>query len=529
MVNTPPRMAVYCRVSSEEQRLSETISNQVDFARRYCSLHGLVIADFYLDDGVSGTLPLGDRPAGRRLLEDAARGSFGGVLVYRIDRLARKTIHLLDCYERLDRLGIALRSMTESFDTDTPSGRFVMTMFASIAALERDTLLDRTALGRARRLREGKWISGSPPFGYCLNEHGCLSIDPKEAAIVRRIFDLYTGGEMSTLTVADYLNGTRVPVASVVRNRKGAAGGRWRASRVLRILSDPVYVGRHVGWRQSADGSRESIEITAPSLVSDEVWAAAQEMRKLRAGEARRNSKRLYLLRALVRCGFCGNVYVGDGRVSRTRAYYRCLGGHNVDRSLPRRCPAPALQKDYIETQVWNDVHAFLVREDVISLLLRHLQGPAAGAGEDEVELNAIKGAQMMVDQAKQRLLRLYVDGVVSDQEIHRELNQLDGQRQALLARRAVLDRGRSQSGLRSRIGLQVSEHGSLTQVLSKGLDSAPFESKRRLILMLVDHIAVEPIENDGNGRGPCARVVIHYRFGLPERRTDCLPDSFES
>lgn len=60
--------------------------------------------------------------------------AFGLVLVYRLDRLAPNTLHLLNAYEKLDKLGIGLRSMAEQFDTSTATGKFVMTMFASIAA-----------------------------------------------------------------------------------------------------------------------------------------------------------------------------------------------------------------------------------------------------------------------------------------------------------------------------------------------------------------------------------------------------------
>ena len=69
-------VALYLRVSSEEQRDRETIEIQRDFLTQYCELYGLEVADVYADDGVSGTIPLHERPAGRRLLEDAREGKF---------------------------------------------------------------------------------------------------------------------------------------------------------------------------------------------------------------------------------------------------------------------------------------------------------------------------------------------------------------------------------------------------------------------------------------------------------------------
>jgi len=67
----PERVALYLRVSSEEQRGAGTIQTQREFLEGYYQLHDLEVAEIYADDGVSGTIPLHERPEGRRLLEDA--------------------------------------------------------------------------------------------------------------------------------------------------------------------------------------------------------------------------------------------------------------------------------------------------------------------------------------------------------------------------------------------------------------------------------------------------------------------------
>ncbi len=72
----PERVALLLRVSSEEQRERETITLQEEFLEQYCRLYELDVADIYKDDGVSGTIPLHERPEGRRLLEDAKEGKF---------------------------------------------------------------------------------------------------------------------------------------------------------------------------------------------------------------------------------------------------------------------------------------------------------------------------------------------------------------------------------------------------------------------------------------------------------------------
>jgi DNA invertase Pin-like site-specific DNA recombinase len=70
------RVALYLRVSSEEQRDHDNIDLQAQFFADYTRLYGLEVIHTYTDDGVSGTIPLAERPEGARLLEDAAKGEF---------------------------------------------------------------------------------------------------------------------------------------------------------------------------------------------------------------------------------------------------------------------------------------------------------------------------------------------------------------------------------------------------------------------------------------------------------------------
>src|SRR5579862_8395648 len=84
-------VALYLRVSTEEQRERQSIATQREFAERFCALHQLRVSAVYADDGVSGTLPLHLRPAGARILPDARLHRFDQLLVYRLDPLGRDT------------------------------------------------------------------------------------------------------------------------------------------------------------------------------------------------------------------------------------------------------------------------------------------------------------------------------------------------------------------------------------------------------------------------------------------------------
>jgi site-specific DNA recombinase len=114
------RIGLLLRVSSEEQRERETITLQDEFLREYCRLYELEITGIYADDGISGTIPLHERPEGKRLLEDAKAGKLDTVLVYKLDRLGRSLLVIVDAHDRLQTAGVSLRSATEPIDTSNP-------------------------------------------------------------------------------------------------------------------------------------------------------------------------------------------------------------------------------------------------------------------------------------------------------------------------------------------------------------------------------------------------------------------------
>src|ERR1019366_2367866 len=94
-------VGVSVRVSTEEQRERQSIVTQREFAAKYCDLHNLPIHEVYADDGVSGTVAVEKRPGARRMLEDARRGKFDQLLVFKLDRLGRDTTLILNAVKTL--------------------------------------------------------------------------------------------------------------------------------------------------------------------------------------------------------------------------------------------------------------------------------------------------------------------------------------------------------------------------------------------------------------------------------------------
>ena len=166
------KVAVYCRVSSEDQAERSTIDVQKEFAANYIKLYQLELVDYYCDNGISGTVPMKKRPEGSRLLKDAADRRFDIVLFYKLDRIGRKTTVILDALQTLTDLDVTIRSMTEPLDTNTPTGKFIITTFSGMAELDRDSTLIRLHAGALVAAKKGKWLGGIVPFGYLTDKDG---------------------------------------------------------------------------------------------------------------------------------------------------------------------------------------------------------------------------------------------------------------------------------------------------------------------------------------------------------------------
>jgi len=147
---TGKRVAVYARVSTTEQ---STESQLLDL-RRYCTERGWQTTKEYLDKGLSGTKD--NRPALNQLMNDGRKKRFDLVLVWRFDRFARSTKHLLLAMEEFKNLGIDFVSYQENIDTTSPLGAAIFTIISAVAQLERDIIAERVKSGLRRARESGK-------------------------------------------------------------------------------------------------------------------------------------------------------------------------------------------------------------------------------------------------------------------------------------------------------------------------------------------------------------------------------------
>lgn len=378
--STPKRVAQYIRVSTLEQaREGSSLEGQEN------SLKDLIKSNFhdknwvtnknliYIDDGYSGADD--ERPEYRRMMKDAQEGKFEVVLVWKIDRLFRKTILLLGAIEKLQKLGIEFVSKNESIDTSTTLGRFSLTVLGAIAEMERETIRERTIMGKVTKAKKGFYVGGKyPPYGYDV-QNGKMVINKDEAKIIREIFDLLVKEKKSQTEIAKILTARKVPTKADTKGvkRRTNSYGFWGQSSISDILIKDEYSGTYYyGKRETIlddNGKKkqvlrpkeEWIPLDCPEIITDtKIFKRAQEIAKANQSYSLRDSDHLYLLRSNVYCGECGGRFQGYPKKKNGVVYfqYRCNRGNTSKNDKP--CTNRDMSEIKLEAKVWGPIEALL-------------------------------------------------------------------------------------------------------------------------------------------------------------------------
>jgi DNA invertase Pin-like site-specific DNA recombinase len=149
-MKTKKRVSIYVRVSTKDQ----SVEMQTNDLERYSKERGFNVFKIYKDNGVSGTKEL--RPALNSLMDDANKRKFDVVLVWRFDRFARSTKHLISALYEFRNLGIDFISYQENIDTSSPLGQAIFTIISAMATLERDIIAERVRGGLRKAKANGK-------------------------------------------------------------------------------------------------------------------------------------------------------------------------------------------------------------------------------------------------------------------------------------------------------------------------------------------------------------------------------------
>jgi site-specific DNA recombinase len=227
------RAAAYIRVSSTEQIQGTSLEVQEDQAIAYCALKGLSLVGVFSDPGVSGSVPLVHRPSGKKLVNLIDRGEVDCVILAKLDRGFRSASDCLVTLEHWQKQGVALHIIDlggNSVDSKSPAGKFMLSVLAAAAEMERGMIQARCNAGReARRAVNGR--IGEIPFGWTVVADGKTLVEnPEEQEAIMLVRSMHHDGH-SLRAIATEL---------VRRGIPSKKGGSWSHKQVASLLQRKV-------------------------------------------------------------------------------------------------------------------------------------------------------------------------------------------------------------------------------------------------------------------------------------------------
>ena len=257
------KIAQYTRVSTEDQaREGFSLEAQMEKLRAYCQARDWLTAKEYVDKGYSGRDI--NRPAYQQMMADIDKWDI--LLVMKMDRIHRNSKNFMIMMDQLKDKEKEFVSVTESLDTSTAMGRFVMDIIQRIAQLESEQIGERVYVGMRQKAKGGKGLLGAPPpYGYVYGDGEFIEL-ADEIHVVKSIYDRFLGGD-SLSNIVTWLENERIDTKK---------GKRWDKKTISRMLSNPVYCGL-IEW--------DDIIVPGlhPSAVTRETFNIVQRSKRQRA------------------------------------------------------------------------------------------------------------------------------------------------------------------------------------------------------------------------------------------------------
>lgn len=347
------RCYIYVRVSTSMQVDGYSLEAQRERLLRFAEFQEMEVVREYCDAGKSGK-NISGRPEFSQMLQDIAedRDRVDFILVFKLSRFGRNAADVLNSLQYIQDFGVNLICVEDGIDSSKDSGKLTITVLSAVAEIERENILIQTMEGRRQKAREGKWNGGQAPFGYELDsKNGTLTVNSKEAEIVKIIFSKFVNEGLGADSICDYLNQHGYQKKKVKKNELNY----FSRGLIMKILDNPVYIGKIAYGRTATEkvkGSRDQykrvktddymlIDGIHEAIVDQELWEAARIRRK-ETGVKWNKTHSLeheHILSGILRCPVCGSGLVGTVRRRKNKKsgeykddfYYKCLHRKKID------------------------------------------------------------------------------------------------------------------------------------------------------------------------------------------------------
>ena len=457
-------IGIYCRISSvKEAGTDRSIKEQ--------KLRGIEIAKdlklpyrVYIDEGISGTLPIDKRPGLSLLIDDVLSGELNSIFAYDQSRLERSpqtrmilsqlfTSNNIDIYTTD---GIVGKEIEDEFLGDMLS--VINNFYTKITSKKIKAVIRRNQL-------EGK-IHGKPNYGYRKTKDRLLEIDDAEKEIVLRIYC----ESLSNIGITRIANGLN---ADGIKTKQGQT--QWSSTVVRNIIVNSVYYGK----RKTTVGM-----VDAPAIMTKEYWDKVQKNFKSNSHHSGPTSTKDRLLRTVLKCGKDNKNLYGH-TISNTvkgikynKDYYRCAGHRQ------KLCKEKGIRVDVIDKFVWE---RFFKEKLLLDITKEHFKETNYSSKIKSIskEIDLLNNRIVKNESAKKRVIQMVIDNLIEDKDVKQKIEDINDIIRAAqeTSKELLIER----EALVSMQGNSQSEAAEIRRIKTE----ISFKQRVELVLKYIDKIVV--------------------------------------
>lgn len=310
---------IYTRVSTSSQEEEGTsLETQLELGVQRAEKLGMDHKVWNEGGRSSSKDDLSNRPVLTDLLQQVDDGEVQHLYVWNTDRLSRNLNTWGMIRFKLIKNEVTLHTPTGKQILSDPQTNLMLGIMSEISQYDNQLRTERFRLGKLKRIRQGGWMGGPPPYGYSL-DNSKLVPNEEEQKWVKHIFESYKNGES-----IDEIR-TQLLKSGVVTRRGNPV---WSHGSIDKLLTNTHFEGYYTYTDKK---SGDTLRIVCPRLLDPSLIKSVRDLREKRSygktGNRRTktsNQKYTYLLTGLLVCGHCGSLYGGNYKKTQT-SYYSCL------------------------------------------------------------------------------------------------------------------------------------------------------------------------------------------------------------
>lgn len=476
----------YCRFSSDNQR-SESIDAQVRAIKEYCKRNKYVLTHIYKDEALSGTSDKRDQF--QQMITDSKDGLFNAVIVHKLDRFARNRYDSAIYKKKLKDNEVVVLSVLENLD-DTPEAVILESVLEGMNEYYSKNLSREVRKGLNENAIKCVHNGGIPPLGYDVTPDKHYSINEKEAAAVRLIFNMYSENYGYRLIISK-LNelGYRTKL-----------GRLFSVSSLHDIIINEKYRGVYV-WnkRKSKKAGNHTykddeeiikIEGGMPRIISDDLFFKCQKIKKTKI-KPRRHSSHNYILTGKIFCGKCGYAYCGNSAYRNKNGimvYHYCC----MNRKNKKGCDNKAINANKLEYAVIEAIKDNFLTDEAINLIAKKMEHylNETVSSVDKETISRLNRDLDNIETKQERLIDLYLDEKLSIENLNKKSALLDQEK-------TIINNKLNELGNIAKLDFSIDEIIIFLNEMKDKLNDTDPQTKRTLIEAFIYKISINEDDVD--------------------------------